>query len=156
MTWLTIAELLERYADERVATAVKASVETVAAIRAGEPIEDAETVRIQNRIETAIADAISEVQSAVAPRYALPLESDPPPLVKRLVADRALFHLHGDTVPAGLEDRHKSSQELLEQLRKGERVLVDADGTVIPQRPRVRMSSGEPEFAGPGGALEAY
>ena len=92
----------------------------------------------------------------MAVRYELPLEADPPPLLKRLVADRALFHLHGDTVPKDLEERHKNSESLLKQIRKGERVLVTEDGTVIPQLPRVRITSPEPEFSGPGGRLEAY
>ena len=157
MPWLTLGELVERHSAERVATAAQTSAETVEVLARGETLtgdEAAEAEAARSRIETAITDAVSEVESAVAIRYELPLE--PPPLVKRLVGDRALFHLHGDVVPEDLESRRILSLSLLKAIRTGERLLIAEDGTPLRGRPRVRSSNPEGVFTGSGGALEAY
>ena len=158
MNWLSIGDLLARHSDKRIATAADARVEAVEALRAGvvpdDPDVRAEAVEVRGRIETAITDATSEVESAVALCYELPLE--PPPLLKRLVGDRALFHLHGDTVPEDLESRRTNSLSLLKAIRAGERLLIGEDGTALRRRPRVRTTSGEAVFSGSGGTLEGY
>lgn len=158
MPWLTLGELVERHSPKRVATAANAPSETVEAIASGELLSGAEAAEAdaaRSRIETAIRDAVSEVESAVALRYELPL--DPPPLLKRLVADRALFHLYGEVVPEDLESRRIESLALLKAIRTGERLLIGEDGTPLRRRPRVRSSTpAEAVFTGVDGVLAEY
>ena len=158
MPWLTLSELVERHSPERVATAAQTSAETIEVLARGEtPSGDRATEEeaARSRIETAITDAVSEVESAVALRYELPLV-EPPGLVKRLVGDRALFHLHGDVVPEDLESRRILSLSLLKAIRTGERLLLAKDGTPLKRRPRVRSSNPEGVFSGQNGTLGAY
>ena len=161
---LGVAGFAARVQRERIAAAVNATEEAVAVL-VGDPPADltpdrlaevtAEAEAARKRIETALGDARDEVASAVAVRYEWNAVRGSA-LLKRLIADRALFHLHGDAVPEDLEDRRRNSLVLLGALRKGSRVLVDEQGEPFSERARVRVVAPEPILTGSDGALEAY
>ena len=151
MAWLTVAGLLARYSDRRVATAANCDEDVIAALRSGDSSDlTAEQLlqlaAVRPRIETALADATSAVQAAVAVRYDLPLPSVPA-LLARLVADRALLELYGDVIPEDLEDRRRQAGELLAAIEAGSRRLTADDGTPLARRPLARAVAPEPALA---------
>lgn len=133
---LTLAELLSRAGRKRLAVAANCSTAELAAVLDGLPDDPpenlaAKAVEARASIDAAIADAVSEVGSAVAGRYDVARVS-PAPMLKRLAADRALFHLHADVVPEDLEQRFEKSLAALESLRDGTRLIADPAGAPYP------------------------
>ena len=157
----SISDLAARYRRDQIATAANADPMVIDYLLDGPPPGvdmsgmTSDRAAARRAIETAIEDASSEVASAVASRYdwAEALET---PLVKRLIADRTMFDLHGEVIPEDLEARRRNSLVLLGALRKGSRVLAGADGAPLAERPRVASAAPAPILSGPDGLLERY
>ena len=133
---LALAELVARAGRKRLAVAANCSAEELDAVLDGLPQDPPERLAAKAAeagaaIDAAIADAVSEVGSAIAHRYDVARVSASP-MLKRLAADRAMFHLHADVVPEDLEMRFEKSLEALKSLREGERLVVDPAGAPYP------------------------
>ena len=133
---LTLAELVIRAGRKRLAVAANCSGVELDAVLDGLPEDPPERLaekaaEARASIDAAIADAVSEVGAAVAHRYDVSRVSAAP-MLKRLAADRALFHLHADVVPEDLEMRFEKSLAALESLRDGTRLIVDPAGAPYP------------------------
>lgn len=74
-------------------------------------------------LDRALVDADSEIDSYLAGRYTLPLNSTPVLLV-RLAADIARYRLYDDGVPATVRQRYEDSVSLLKRLANGDVLLV--------------------------------
>ena len=164
MNALTLEEFAARVQRERIATALNVTKEAVAVLLGDSPADIDENDRLElqaeadaarESIQTALVDARDEVASAVAVRYEWNAVRDSA-LLKRLIADRALFHLHGDVVPEDMEALRRNSLVLLGALRKGSRVLVDDRGEPYLRRPQVRATGADPVFSRRSGAMETY
>ena len=160
---LSLADLVVRTGRRRLAVAANCSAVELAAVLNGLPADPperlaAKAAEASAAIASAIADAVSEVSSAVAHRYDVAAVSAAP-MLKRLAADRALFFLHADVVPEDLESRYKESSKLLEGLREGSHLVVDADGVPYPRLAGGGGACAEapaPILTGPEGALRMY
>lgn len=157
---LTRAELADRVGRRRLRVAANCSDAELDAVLDGLPAgaSDDLTGRVADaasRIDTAIGDAVAEVASAVAQRYAVSTVTAAP-MLKRLAADRALFHLHADVVPEDLEERRDHSLKLLAALRAGKRLVTDAAGSPYPRIGGPQVSAPEPILTGADGALAGY
>lgn len=160
---LTPESLALRYTPEQLATALDVEADVVCTMLGTPPETDAETLAelrtaaagARERLETAIGDAAGEVASAVGVRYDW-ARVQGAPLCRRLVADRAIAYLHGEVVPEDLEDRRKQAIVVMGMLRKGSRVLVDAEGVAYPQRETLRVRAPDAVLSGPDGFLELY
>lgn len=78
----------------------------------------------------ALSDADAEIDGYLATRYALPLESTPPMLV-RLAADIARYRLFDDKTTEAVRTRYQDAVALLKQLSSGA-VRLDAGVDPIP------------------------
>lgn len=130
-----LADLLSRFRRDQVAAAAAVDAGAVALL-AGEAPDDpdgelqAQADAARPTMERAIADAEAEAASAVAVRYGWNAVRDLP-MVRRLIAERALYLLYGDTLPEDMEFRRRDSAAQLERLRDGRQVLVGADGEPV-------------------------
>lgn len=73
-------------------------------------------------IESALSDASDEIDTYLATRHDLPLETVPD-LVVRLCADIARYRLHDSRMLDEVEKRYDDSIKLLKEIAKGSAVL---------------------------------
>ena len=76
-------------------------------------------------VARALADADSEIDSYLGARYALPLASVPPVLV-RMGADMARYYLWDNAAPDTVKARYQSCVTMLKQMALGTAVLAGA------------------------------
>ena len=77
-------------------------------------------------IDRALADAQAEIDAYLGARYALPLDTIPPVIV-RLAADVARYHLYSGGSNEAVRQRYLDAVSLLKRLASGE---VRLDGAV--------------------------
>ena len=83
----------------------------------------------QGRIDEAISQADSEIDSYVGTRYSVPL-SPVPTLIKKLSVDFAIYNLYSrkeEGIPETRETRYKNGIRLLEGIAKGNVTLGTAE-----------------------------
>ena len=102
----------------------------------------------------ALADADAEVDTRVGSRYALPLASVPPVLV-RVAADIARYFLWADAASEQVRNRYKDAIGLLDKIASGH-VVLPAATTLSPGGQAVTTVSraSEPQFS--ASALDAF
>ena len=88
-------------------------------------------------VTRALADADAEIDGYLAARYTLPL-TPIPPVLSRVAADIARYHLYGDRVQEAVRQRYEDAIRLLKSIAKGEVQLGIATGAL----PDVAGSSG--------------
>ncbi|NRT54801.1 gp436 family protein [Sphaerotilus uruguayifluvii] len=115
--YATLSDLLARYGEDELA---QRSDRT-----AGQVIDSAV-------IDQALADAAAEIDSSIAGRYALPVASVPPLLV-RLACAIARYHLHDEAATQRIRDDYEDALKVLAEIRSGARLLplaaTDGGGT---------------------------
>jgi phage gp36-like protein len=114
MTYATIDDLVTRYgADELAQRTDRIS---------GEILDES----IVNR---ALADADAEIDSSIGRRYALPVASVPPLLV-RIACTIARYHVHDEAATKRIRDDYDDAMKVLADIRDGRRTLplATADG----------------------------
>ena len=118
MGYATITDLIDRYGEEELAQRTDRA--------AGQTIDSAV-------IDRALEDAAAEIDSSLAARYALPVASVPPLLV-RLACAIARYHLHDEAATQRIRDDYEGALKVLAEIRSGARLLPLAatDGGTAP------------------------
>ena len=149
-----------RYPAARMATALNTTPEIAAVAVSSDPkpaswtaADEAECEERRAKTDTALSDAVYEVASKVAVRYAWQDVEDAPQLT-RIVVDLAVFELYDDDVPKDMEQRRKAAMRALGEICDGTRVLLDAAGAVL--EPTDRILFDEPERVFDRDALHRY
>jgi len=112
MTYATQADLIDRFGESELAQLTDrvngSTIDTAALSRA-------------------LADADAEINGYLAGRYALPLSTTPPMLV-RMASDIARYSLYGSGTPDVVRQRYEDVVSLLKRLADGQ-VKLDAQET---------------------------
>lgn len=114
MTYATLSDLVTRYGADELAQRTDRI--------AGRTIDQAV-------IDRALADADAEIDSSIGRRYALPVASVPPLLV-RVACTIARYHLHDEAATKRIRDDYDDALKILAEIRDGRRTLpiAAADG----------------------------
>lgn len=91
-----------------------------------------------NVVDEAIVAADEVIDAHLRGRYTLPFPDNmPPPILRRLSADIAVFHLYGRRperrVPEAISQKYKDSIRMLEGIRDGKISLGETDGEATPE-----------------------
>ncbi len=110
-------------------------------------------------VELALTDASSEIDTYLAPKYDLPLETVPPVLT-RICVDIAVYRLASEA-DTGTEERrlrYEDAVALLKRLatRTVALDLAGDDGEALPRPRRVRVDAPSRVFGGEDGSLQSY
>ena len=145
-------DIAARYPAARMATALNTTpaIAAVAVSGAAKPstwttADEEECQDRRAKTDAALSDAVDEVASKVAVRYAWQNVEDAPQLT-RIVVDLAVFELYDDDVPKDMEQRRKAAVKALEEICDGTRVLLDGSGAVLEPTDRILFDEPEPVF----------
>ena len=86
-------------------------------------------------VEEAIVAADEVIDAHLRGRYTLPFE-EIPPILKRISADIAIFHLYGrreGELPETISKKYKDAVRMLEAIRDGKLTIGDAEGEKTPE-----------------------
>lgn len=115
--YAALSDLIARYGEDELAQRTDRA--------AGQTIDPAV-------IDRALEDAAAEIDSSLAARYALPVASVPPLLV-RLACAIARYHLHDEAATQRIRDDYEDALKVLAEIRSGARLLplaaTDGGGT---------------------------
>ena len=87
-------------------------------------------------VDEAIVAADEVIDAHLRGRYTIPFPDLPPPILRRISADIATFHLYGrreGEVSKTIETRYKDAVKMLEAIRDGKLTLGDAEGEKTPE-----------------------
>lgn len=165
MTYATAANLLERFSAEEIAQRADRSIPRLvtapmlATAAAGGSMsgytaeEQAASAAVLALINSALADADSEIDGYVATRYSVPL-NPVPTIIKRLACDLARYHLYDDQATETIQKRRDAAVAVLRDISAGKVSLGDPGTAQAPQGGLVEMVSPERVFArGANGGL---
>lgn len=86
-------------------------------------------------VNEAIVAADEVIDAHLRGRYTIPFE-ETPPILKRISADIAVFHLYGrreSDIPKTIETKYKDAVRMLEAIRDGKLTIGDAEGEKTPE-----------------------
>ena len=97
---------------------------------------------MRTSVDEAVVAADEVIDAHLRGRYTLPFE-DTPPILKRISADIAIFHIYGRRPEGGLPDainaRYKTAVRMLESIRDGKLNLGDDEETP-PESPTYKTN----------------
>lgn len=88
-------------------------------------------------VDEAITAADEVIDAHLRGRYTLPFPDMPPPILRRLSADIAIFHLYGrrpeGDIPEAISMKYKNAVRMLEKIRDGKLTIGEADKEKTPE-----------------------
>ena len=86
-------------------------------------------------VNEAIVAADEVIDAHLRGRYTIPFP-ETPPILKRISADIAVFHIYGrreSDIPKTIETKYKDAVRMLEAIRDGKLTIGDAEGEKTPE-----------------------
>ena len=153
MTYATREDMVKRFGSGEMADLETAPAPACPGPRSGNPVPGTDDPGSESgtgpqptaRIDTAIADASTEIDAQLAARFALPLSPGLWPRLVPIACDIARARLYDDKVPEAVANRARSARKALGEIATGKAVLVDAAGNPAPVRAAALAERAGPE-----------